>query len=47
VRNQAIDLEWDQRLTSLSRKFQEIKDKAGAGWSPAPQPVAGSLPPAN
>ena len=45
VRNQAIDLEWDQRLTSLSRKFQEIKDKAGAGWSPAP-PVPGPVPPA-
>jgi hypothetical protein len=47
VRNQTIDLEWDQRLTSLSRKFQDIKDKAGAGWSPAPQPVPGSLPPAS
>lgn len=43
VCNQAIDLEWDQRLTSVSRKFGEIKDKANAGWSPAP-PVAGALP---
>ena len=46
VRNQTIDLEWDQRLTSLSRKFQDIKDKAAAGWSPAP-PVPGSMPPAS
>jgi hypothetical protein len=36
VRNQAINLEWDQRLSSLSSKFREIKDKAVAGWSPAP-----------
>jgi hypothetical protein len=44
VRNQAINLEWDQRLTSLSGKFRDIKDKAAAGWSPAPAP--GTLPPA-
>jgi hypothetical protein len=43
VRNQAINLEWDQRLSSVSRKFQDIKDKAVAGWSPAP--VAAALPP--
>jgi hypothetical protein len=36
VRNQAINLEWDQRLSNLSSKFREIKDKAVAGWSPAP-----------
>jgi hypothetical protein len=42
VRNQAINLEWDQRLSSLSSKFREIKDKAVAGWPPAP----GRLPPA-
>lgn len=36
VRNQTINLEWDQRLTNLSRKFGEIKDKAAAGWSPSP-----------
>jgi hypothetical protein len=44
VRNQAINLEWDQRLTSLSGKFRDIKDKAAAGWSRAPVP--GTLPPA-
>jgi len=35
VRNQAINAEWDQRLTSVSRKFGEIKDKAAAGGQPA------------
>jgi len=38
VENQPINLEWDARLTSLSGKFKEIKDKA-AGWvsaKPAP-----------
>lgn len=44
VRHQAINLEWDERLTSVSGKFREIKDKASAGWSPAPVP--GALPPA-
>jgi len=38
VRNQAINLEWDQRLSGLSSKFREIKNKAAAGWSPAPVP---------
>ena len=47
VHNQTIDLEWDQRLTSLSRKFQDIKDKAAGGWSPAPPPIPGVLPPAS
>jgi hypothetical protein len=46
VRNEAIDLGWDQRLTSVSRKFQDIKDKAAAGWSPAMPGAAGALPPA-
>jgi hypothetical protein len=41
IRNQSINLEWDQRLSSLSRKFGEIKDKAAAGWTPSP-----SVPPA-
>lgn len=36
VRNQAINLEWDQRLTGVSKKFGEIKEKAAAGWQPAP-----------
>ncbi len=44
VRNQAINLEWDERLSSLSKKFREMKEKAVAGWSPAPTP--GAAPPA-
>ena len=35
VHNQAINLTWDQRLSSASRKFGQIKDKAEAGWTPA------------
>jgi hypothetical protein len=46
VRNQAINLEWDERLTSLSNKFRKIKDKAAAGWSPTPPAVPSTLPPA-
>jgi hypothetical protein len=38
VRNQAINLEWDGRLSSVSSKFQEIKDKAGEAVAPAPLP---------
>jgi hypothetical protein len=34
VRNQAINAEWDGRLTGLSSKFQDIKDRAAAGWAP-------------
>jgi hypothetical protein len=44
VRHQPINLEWDARLTGVSRKFQDIKDKAGAGWA-TPPPLPGSLPP--
>ena len=44
VRNQSINLEWDQRLTGISAKFREIKDKAAAGWSRPPIP--GTQPPA-
>jgi hypothetical protein len=36
ARNQSINLEWDQRLSSVSKKFVEIKDKAAAGWQPTP-----------
>jgi hypothetical protein len=36
VRNQAINPEWDQRLSGISRKFNEIKEKAAAGGVPAP-----------
>ena len=46
VRNQPINLEWDQRLSSVSRKFGEIKEKAAAGWNPPAQAPAGTLPPA-
>jgi len=42
VRNQAIDLEWDARLSSLSGKFTEIKDRAAGGWAGAPPPVPGT-----
>jgi hypothetical protein len=30
VRNQAINLEWDERLSGLGGKFQEVKNKAAA-----------------
>ncbi len=41
VRDQAINLQWDDKLSRASRKFQEIKDKAAAGWKPtAPAPIA-------
>jgi hypothetical protein len=40
VRNQAINMEWDQRLSSVSDKFRDLKDKANAGWTPANQPQA-------
>ncbi len=46
VRNQPINLQWDEKLTSVSRKFREIKDKAVAGWNPPAQAPAGTLPPA-
>jgi hypothetical protein len=43
VRNQAINLEWDGRLTSVSSKFQEIKDKAGETIQPPlPPPIPGT-----
>ena len=45
VRNQAINAEWDERLTRLSKKFGEIKAKAGS-WAPTPPPVPSALPPA-
>lgn len=40
VRNQAINLEWDQRLSSVSSKFGEIREKAGRAWTPAGTPPA-------
>jgi len=41
VRNQAINLEWDARLSSVSSKFGEIKDRAAGGWAGTPAPVPG------
>jgi Co/Zn/Cd efflux system component len=41
--DQPINLEWDQRLSSVSRKFGEIKEKAAAEPTPEPRP-AGQLP---
>ncbi len=38
VHGQAINAEWDERLALLTGKFRAIKDKAAAGWSPAPSP---------
>ncbi|MEO8181509.1 MAG: FHA domain-containing protein [Deltaproteobacteria bacterium] len=42
VRNQPINLEWDQRLGSASRKFEQLKQQAEAWVRPArgPQPGA-------
>jgi hypothetical protein len=34
VKNQVINAEWDARLTSVSGKFREIKDKATVPWAP-------------
>jgi len=46
VRGASINLEWDERLTGLSGKFRDIKEKAAGGWSPpVPAPTA-ALPPA-
>lgn len=39
VRNQSINLEWDERLSSLSRRFRTLKEKAASGWAPSPQPL--------
>lgn len=39
VRNQAINTEWDERLSSVSAKFREIKEKA---LVPPPLPSPGS-----
>jgi hypothetical protein len=47
VRDQPINLEWDARLSSVSSKFQEIKDKAAEAVRPAtlPPPIPGTVPP--
>lgn len=41
VKDQAVNLEWDARLSSLSGKFREIKDKAGDLAAPrsVPPPI--------
>ena len=39
VRNQAINTEWDERLSSVSSKFRDIKGKALA---PPPLPAPGA-----
>jgi hypothetical protein len=43
AQNQAINLEWDGRLSQASKKFDELKRQAEAWVSPSPgaQPVAG------
>lgn len=41
VRNQPINLEWDGRLSSVSDKFREIKEKAG---QQVPPPIPQALP---
>lgn len=47
VRNQAINLEWDGRLSSVSSKFKDIKEKAGETLQPSalPPPIPGSISP--
>jgi hypothetical protein len=42
AKNQPINLEWDQRLTSASNKFEELKQQAAAWVRPShgPQPGA-------
>jgi hypothetical protein len=50
IEGQTPDPEWDAKLTSVSKKFKEIKDKAmagiggnfGGGWQ---KPPAGATPP--
>jgi hypothetical protein len=39
IKNQAINQEWDARLTSLSGKFRDLKSKAEQGWRPAASPA--------
>jgi hypothetical protein len=39
VQNQAINAEWDGRLSSVSGKFREIKDKAAAAPAPPALPA--------
>jgi hypothetical protein len=46
IEGQRPDPEWQQRLTTTSRKFQELVDKAGR-WAPSPPhqpPLPGAIP---
>jgi hypothetical protein len=36
IRNQPINETWDERLSSLSGKFRDLKSKAAGGWQPGP-----------
>jgi len=45
VRGQPINVEWQQRLESVSDKFREITSKIASGWSPAPAQPAHPQPP--
>jgi hypothetical protein len=38
VRGQPINVEWEQRLESISDKFRELAGKIAAGWPKAPVP---------
>ncbi|HEY3383297.1 MAG TPA: hypothetical protein VGK32_16110 [Vicinamibacterales bacterium] len=38
IQNQAINAEWDERLSGVSDKFREIKTKAATAWTPASGP---------
>jgi len=44
ARDQAIDAEWDERLTAVSKQFVELKNKIAGGARSAPAPAAGILP---
>jgi hypothetical protein len=39
IKDQAINAEWDARLTSLSGKFRDLKSKAEQDWRPSPSPA--------
>jgi hypothetical protein len=44
VRQQAINLEWDDRLSRVSRKFGQLKDHAAGASAPPLAPAIGGLP---
>jgi len=45
VRHQAINLEWDERLSHVSRKFGQLKDNASAAPAPPLSPAAPAAAP--